>query len=96
MANTATSVAVYIPPPLRGRCEGAAELDVQALDVQSVLDEIERRFPDLHRGVCDDTGAVRRHINIFVNNNHMRDRDGLGTVLSAGDTVTIMTAVSGG
>jgi molybdopterin converting factor small subunit len=39
---------------------------------------------------------LRRHINLFVNTHHMRDRDGLDTSLEPGDVVTIMTAVSGG
>ena len=54
------------------------------------------RYPKLHRSICDETGAVRRHINLFINTHHMRDRDGLDTQLVAGDIVTIMTAVSGG
>ena len=60
------------------------------------LDELERRHPSLYRGICDDTGAVRRHVNLFVNNDHMRDRDGLDTALKAGDEVFILPAVSGG
>jgi molybdopterin converting factor small subunit len=46
--------------------------------------------------VCDETGAVRRHINLFVNSSHVRDRDGLDTPLAAGDVLTILPAVSGG
>ncbi len=61
-----------------------------------MLAELERRYPKLHRSICDETGALRRHINLFVNIHHMRDRDGLATQLAAGDVVTIMTAVSGG
>ena len=61
-----------------------------------MLEELEQRHPKLHRSICDETGAVRRHINIFVNTQHMRERDGLETQLAAGDVITIMTAVSGG
>jgi molybdopterin converting factor small subunit len=46
--------------------------------------------------VCDETGAVRRHLNIFVNADNIRDRDGLDTALKRGDVVTIVPAVSGG
>ncbi len=52
--------------------------------------------PSLHRNICDETGAVRRHLNVFVNADHMRDRQGLDTALAAGDVVTILAAVSGG
>ena len=39
---------------------------------------------------------MRRHVNLFVNADHMRDRDGLDTALAPGDVVTILPAVSGG
>jgi len=46
--------------------------------------------------VCDETGRVRRHLNVFVNSDNVRDLDGLDTVLKSGDVVTILPAVSGG
>ena len=90
------TIKVNIPGPLRGCCAGAAELALAATNLRAVLDELEQRHPELHRSICDETGAVRRHINLFVNTEHMRDRDGLDTLLEPGDVVTIMTAVSGG
>ena len=90
------TIKVNIPGPLRGCCAGAAELALAATNLRAVLDELEQRHPELHRSICDETGAVRRHINLFVNTEHMRDRDGLETALKPGDVVTIMTAVSGG
>jgi molybdopterin synthase sulfur carrier subunit len=50
----------------------------------------------LYRNVCDETGAVRRHLNIFVNDENVRDLAGLHTVLKGGDVITIVPAVSGG
>ena len=96
MPPRATRVTVSIPTPLRGCCAGEAELAFPAANLHVVLDELELRHPKLHRSICDETGAVRRHINLFVNTQHMRDRDGLDTTLEPGDVVTIMTAVSGG
>lgn len=90
------SVTVHVPGPLRGDCGGAAELTLSAPNVRGVLEELERRYPALHRGVCDETGAVRRHINLFVNSSHVRDLAGLDTELASGDVVTILPAVSGG
>ena len=89
-------VVVSIPTPLRPCCRGASEISLKARSVRMLLEELERRFPPLHRSICDETGALRRHINLFVNTQHMRDRDGLDTQLVTGDLVTIMTAVSGG
>lgn len=92
----APKIEVSIPTPLRDCCAGRAELALQAENPRAVLEELERSYPKLHRSICDETGALRRHINLFVNTQHMRDRDGLDTQLAAGDVVTIMTAVSGG
>ena len=90
------NVSVLVPGPLRDYCGGARELALAAASVRDALAELERRYPALHRNVCDETGAVRRHINFFVNTAHMRDREGLDTPLAAGDVVTILPAVSGG
>ena len=91
-----TTITVHVPGPLRGCCAGAAALALSATSVRAVLDELERRYPALHGSICDETGTVRRHINLFVNTHHMRDRNGLDTPLAPGDEVTILPAVSGG
>ena len=92
----ATTIKVSVPTALRDCCAGASELALAATNLRAVLEELERRHPALHRSICDETGAVRRHINLFVNTNHMRDCNGIDTPLDPGDVVTIMTAVSGG
>ena len=90
------NIKVFIPSPLRPYCGGASELGISAHNVRAALDELERTHPMLYRNVCDETGAVRRHVNVFVNTAHMRDRDGLDTPLVPGDVLTILPAVSGG
>ena len=95
MTQDAT-IGIRVPGVLRGYCGGAAELRLPAASVRAVLDELERRHPSLYRNVCDETGAVRRHVNLFVNMLHVRDREGLDTALAPGDVVTILPAISGG
>jgi molybdopterin converting factor small subunit len=90
------AITVYVPPPLRAECGGASELVVQANTVRAALVSLEQSHPGLYRGVCDETGAVRRHVNLFVNSDHVRDRQGLDTSLVAGDVLTILPSVSGG
>jgi molybdopterin converting factor small subunit len=90
------NVTVFVPAPLRTYAGGSAELRLEAESVRAVLEDLERRHPGLYRSVCDETGAVRRHVNLFVNELHMRERDGLDTALAPGDKVTILPAVSGG
>ena len=89
-------VTVDVPSMLRNRCGGAAELELEAATVRAALEEIERRQPALYTSVCDETGAVRRHVNLFVNADNIRDCAGLNTPLRPGDVVTILPAVSGG
>ena len=59
-------------------------------------EQLEQRHPSLYGSVCDERGMLRRHVNLFVNTSHVRDREGLDTALSAGDVITILPAVSGG
>jgi MoaD family protein len=92
----ASTVTIQVPAVLRDCCEGAAELSLSAPSVRAALEELERRYPALHRQICDETGAVRRHVSLFVNTSHVRQRDGIDTALAPGDVVTIMPAVSGG
>jgi molybdopterin synthase sulfur carrier subunit len=94
--SASPDVTIHVPAMLRGCCGGAKELSFPATSVRAALDEIERRHPALHSRICDETGAVRRHVNVFVNVVHMRDREGLDTPLVPGDVLTIVPAVSGG
>lgn len=91
-----TTITVRVPAALRAYCEGATELSVAAPSVRAALEELERRHPSLHQCICDETGSVRRHVNLFVNTSHVRDREGLDTRLVPGDTIIILPAVSGG
>lgn len=90
------SVTVFVPGPLREYCAGASRLSTEATSVRGALEELERQYPALHRNIRDETGAVRRHINVFVNTANVRDGDGLDTALAPGDVITILPAVSGG
>jgi molybdopterin converting factor small subunit len=71
-------------------------LAVEATTVSGVLKQLEAHHPALYRSVCDETGAVRIHVNLFVNANFIRRPQDLETLLSEGDQVSIMPAVSGG
>jgi len=89
-------ITVYIPTALRQYTRNAPELRLPAENVRAALEEIERSHPALYPSICDETGAVRRHLNLFVNSSHVRDLDGLDTKLASGDVLSIMIAVSGG
>jgi len=92
----AMTITIHVPGVLRACCDGASEIILSAPNVRGALEELERRHPSLYRSICDETGAVRRHVNLFVNTSHIRDREGLDTALVPGDVITILPAVSGG
>ena len=97
MMPDGASITIFVPGVLRRESGGAAELTLRGVaTLREALAELERQHPVLHRSVCDETGAVRKHVNLFVNTQHMRDRNGLDTPLAPGDEVIIMPAVSGG
>jgi sulfur-carrier protein len=96
VSESAPNVTIHVFGQLREYCRGAKELLVAAATVQGVLEHLEQREPLLYRNLCDETGKVRRHLNVFVNTENVRDLDGVNTTLAAGDVVTFLPAVSGG
>jgi molybdopterin synthase sulfur carrier subunit len=101
MEATVPEVRVAIPQALRAFCGShvqipQGEICVAAHDVRELLAELARQHPQVHVRVCDERGEPRPHINVFVNDDHVRARAGLDTPLMAGDLVTILPAVSGG
>jgi molybdopterin synthase sulfur carrier subunit len=90
------TVIIHVPGALRVYCGGADQLHTSAPTVRAALDDLERHQFALYRNVCDETGAVRRHLNVFVNADNVRDLNGIDTKLAPGDELTILPAVSGG
>ena len=90
------AVTVLVPQQLRAYCAGASELSLRPASVRATLEEIERSHPALYLSICDETGKVRHHVNLFVNADHIRDREGLDTALAPGDVLSILPAISGG
>jgi molybdopterin converting factor small subunit len=73
-----------------------AEGEVPGGTVREVIDELERRHPGLASYLMDETGRLRRHVNIFVGEEPIHDRVQLGDRLSPSDDVFILQALSGG
>ena len=90
------TITFHVLGPLRAYCAGAEQLLISARTVRAALADLERSQSALYRNVCDETGAVRGHLSVFVNTDNVRDLNGIDTVLRPGDVVTILPAVSGG
>lgn len=87
---------VRIPAALRPLAGGRAELPVAAGSLRSVLEEIGRDAPALCERLLDEGGGLRRHVNVFVNDEDVRFREQLDTPVREGDRVTIVPAIAGG
>ena len=96
MASALPQVTFHVFGILRDYCGGASELSIAAPTVRAAFEHLERTQPALYRNICDETGAVRRHLNVFVNDDNVRFLKGIDTPLAAGDIVSVLPAVSGG
>ena len=88
--------SVRIPTPLRKLTADQDEVTVSAENVGVLIDELENQYPGLKNRLCDESGEVRRFINIYVNNEDIRFLEGKGTTLNDGDVVSIIPAIAGG
>ena len=87
---------VRIPTPLRGLSGGKDILSVKAGSLKACIEELEGQYPGFRERLCDDSGEIRRFVNIYVNGEDVRFLDGLSTPLKEGDEISIVPAVAGG
>lgn len=87
---------VRIPTPLRNLSGGKDILNTKAGDLRSCISELESMHPGLKERLCDESGELRRFVNIYVNGEDVRFLDGLATQLKENDEISIVPAVAGG
>ena len=90
------SIAVRIPTPLRKLTGGADEVSVAAASVGALINNLEEVHPGLKERLCDESGEIRRFVNIYVNDEDVRFLQGKETALKDGDEVSIVPAIAGG
>jgi molybdopterin synthase sulfur carrier subunit len=90
------SVTVRIPTQLRTLTGGNGELSLGGASVGEVLKALDAAHPGMADRLFDESGALRRFVNVFVDDEDVRFLDGLATPVSAGQTVSIVPAVAGG
>ncbi len=92
-------VRIKVPSALRQFTAGASEVELDVSDGSSVGDVINSLRPDyvgVRDRTVDDQGQMRAHVNVFLNDESVRDLQGLATPVNEGDVVWILPAVSGG
>jgi molybdopterin converting factor small subunit len=90
------SLKVVIPAPLRKHTAGAEIVEVEAGTVQQVIERLEGKYPGIRSSICDESGSLRRFINIYVDGEDVRFLENLGTTAKDGAEIAIVPAISGG
>jgi len=90
------SVRIRIPTPLRRFTGGAEEVSVSGATVGSAVEELEKKHPGIKERLCDESGRVRRFVNVYVNGDDIRFLNSLDTPVKEGDEVSIVPAIAGG
>lgn len=87
---------VSIPTPLRRFTGGAAAVQVTGSTVADLLDDLERRFPGVKSRIVEENGELKHFVNIFLNDEDIRNGEGMQTAVDASDEVAIVPAIAGG
>ena len=86
---------VRIPPTLRAETGGERQVEASGETVRDLLDDLMSRFPGLRDQLVDD-GGIAPFVNVYVEGEDVRTRDGLDTEVRAGSTVILLPALAGG
>jgi molybdopterin synthase sulfur carrier subunit len=89
-------VTVRIPTQLRTLSGGAAEVPIEGSTVAEVLKALDAAHPGFGERLFDDTGELRRFVNVFVADEDIRFLQGTDTTVTDGQVVSIVPAVAGG
>jgi molybdopterin synthase sulfur carrier subunit len=89
-------IKVRIPTPLRPLTKGQGEVEAQASSIANMIETLNQAHPGLKDRLCDESGELRRFVNIYVNEEDIRFLRGKETSLNDGDEVSIVPAIAGG
>ena len=89
-------VKVRIPTPLRPLTKGQGEVQAEGANITEMIEGLNTAHPGLKDRRCDENGALRRFVNIYVNEEDIRFLKGKDTALKDGDEVSIVPAIAGG
>ena len=88
-------ITVIIPTRLRSLTNQQKHIVIEGVKVSEVIERMEQQYPGIRAKLIFD-GSAYRFINIYVNDNDIRLRDGLATNVQDGDIVTILPALTAG
>lgn len=90
------SVSVRIPTILRTYTGGESEVTAQGATLADVLDDLDASYAGIRARILDDSGSLRRFVNVYVGNDDVRFLDNLDTPTPEGSQISVIPAVAGG
>ena len=90
------SITVRIPTQLRSLTDGAPEVTASGTTVADVVSDLEARHPGFGERLLDDSGSLRRFVNLYLDDEDVRFLKGLDTEVAEGARLSIIPAVAGG
>jgi molybdopterin synthase sulfur carrier subunit len=88
--------SVFIPSPLRRYTAGQSKVQVSGNTISELVENLERQYPGVKSRLCDESGQIKRYVNVFVNDEEIRALQGANTRLADKDEITIVPAMAGG
>ncbi len=89
-------VTVRVPAPLQKLTQNQGEVKASGANIRELIEDLEKKFPGIEERIYDETGKIRRFINIYVNEEDVRFLQKEETSLKDGDEVSIIPAIAGG
>ncbi len=85
-----------LPPVLRPFAGGERLVGADGTTLRAALTELVTAHPGLAKHLLDDAGEQTTFVNLYVDNEDVRTRDGLDTALAPASTVIVLPAMAGG
>jgi molybdopterin synthase sulfur carrier subunit len=90
------SITVRVPTPLQRLTQNQAEVKANGANIKELIEDLGKNFPGIKERICDETGEIRRFMNIYVNEEDVRFLQDDATPLKDGDEVSMIPAIAGG
>jgi len=90
------AIKVRIPTPLRKLTNNEELVEVDASSVGEAINELQSRYPGIQERLVDESGEIRRFVNVYVNEEDIRFLQNKETALEDNDEISIIPAIAGG
>ena len=90
------SVSVRIPTILRNYTDGSSEVTAEGTTLAEVLDDLDGSYSGIKGRILDESGELRRFVNVYVGNDDVRFLENLETPTPDGSQISVIPAVAGG